>query len=73
MNADESISCVANRLNARCQFALAHRSAFILAYRRQKTLASVKPEDVGRDKNASAIALGVVAIACGGDCIDPLA
>jgi hypothetical protein len=57
MNADKSITCVASRLNACCWSALAHRSAFILAYRRQKTLASVKPQDVGRDENANAIAL----------------
>jgi Uma2 family endonuclease len=41
----------------RCWFALAHRSAFILAYRRQKTPASAKPQDVGRDEHANAIAL----------------
>jgi hypothetical protein len=34
-----------------------HRSAFIFAYRRQKTLASAKPPNVGRSENADAVAL----------------
>jgi hypothetical protein len=57
MNADKSITCAANRLNARSWSPLAHRSAFILAYRRQKALASAKPQDVGRDENANVVAL----------------
>jgi hypothetical protein len=63
--ADKPPHLIINRPNSRFWSPLEHRSAFIGAYRRQKTLASAKPPNVGRNENANAIALAGWAVSFG--------